>query len=727
MQFRPTPEDVLGFLMTAYYGGRAECHIRHVLTRIAYCDVRSMYPTINVLMGLWGSCIAERIEVYDALDRVRDFLTYVTLEDLLRPEAWRRLPFLVLIHPRDDRLPVRTQYIDGGDYQVGFNYLTSDVPIWCTLADAVASKLQTGRVPEVVAALGFRPIGLNPHLRPVRFRGEVEIDPAREDFIKRLVEERQRYREAAKQARARGLLLEGAHAAAMEAGLKMTANSTAYGTPIELIRRSGQTLRALRVHGLYGFETKSRAWEQTGRFFHPLIGVMVTGGARLVLTLLELAAKQLGADYAMMDTDSLAIAATELAPDPLAVAEPLAVRFTGLNPFSFGGSILKIEDENFTLCEPDNPEKGVDHSKPEALYYYGIAAKRYALCNVTDGRKVLLRKYSEHGLGHLLSPIPRERDGSELIPPEPDESDGRTALVTPGRGRQWIGELWQAIIESTLAGRKGVPRFPWSDLPALGRFSVSQPSLFKLAKGWNAVRRGRKWIPKPFAQQVKPTNFLLVAYLDTGTLIREAYREPHGSLTGTQPIRPVAPYDPNPANWPKLPWRDLHTGEPIKLTWSKKRTYSVSELPVQTYHNVTARYLRHPEVKAAGGDGVGMLQPLHVAVTDAHQIRHIGKEANRLDEVQVFGLQADTYLHYQDEDAHKEWLRQKVETIPRKLVSRYAGLGERQIARFLSGKSGVRKNAMSRLVRMVEIWEKVWGDEDSFVRVMAPQERSIVQ
>jgi hypothetical protein len=226
---------------------------------------------------------------------------------------------------------------------------------------------------------------------------------------------------------------------------------------------------------------------------------------------------------------------------------------------------------------------------------------------------------------------------------------------------------------------------------------------------------------------VKPTNFLLVVYLDTGTLIRQAYREPHGSLGGTQPIRPVAPYEPNPNNWRRLPWRDLHIGEPVKLTWSKKRTYSVSELPVQTYHDVVTGYLRHPEVKAAGGDGVGALQPLHVVVTDAHQIRHIGKEANQLDEVQVLGLQADTYLHYQDEDAHKEWVKQKVGMIPMELVARYAGLSERQIARFLGGKSRVRKNAMARLVRIAEIWEMVGGDEERFVRVMAQQMGPIVR
>ena len=56
----------------------------------------------------------------------------------------------------------------------------------------------------------------------------------------------------------------------------------------------------------------------------------------------------------------------------------------------------------------------MDRSRPEPLHYYGIAAKRYALCNVTDRGKVRLRKYSEHGLGHLLSPIPDERDDAAL-------------------------------------------------------------------------------------------------------------------------------------------------------------------------------------------------------------------------------------------------------------------------------------------------------------------------
>jgi hypothetical protein len=185
---------------------------------------------------------------------------------------------------------------------------------------------------------------------------------------------------------------------------------------------------------------------------------------------------------------------------------------------------------------------------------------------------------------------------------------------------------------------------------------------------------------------------------------------------------PILALDKDPVAVATYNWNRRGKEIAARVAEAKKRTYSVSELPVQTYRDVVAGYLRHPEVKAAGGDGVGVLQPLHIAVTDTHQIRHIGKEANQLDEVQVLGLQADTYLHYQDQDAHKEWIRQKVKVIPIELVSRHAGLSKRQIARFLSVKSRVRKDAMARLVRIVEIWEMVGGDEDRFVRILTQRE-----
>src|SRR5262249_4312297 len=100
------PRDVLGYAMTAFYGGRAECHIRHVPVPIVYCDFLSMYPTVNALMGLWDFLTAERIEVVDDTEAVQQLLDHVTLEDCFNPKFWRELPAIVQVEPAGDIVPV---------------------------------------------------------------------------------------------------------------------------------------------------------------------------------------------------------------------------------------------------------------------------------------------------------------------------------------------------------------------------------------------------------------------------------------------------------------------------------------------------------------------------------------------------------------------------------------------------------------------------------------------
>ena len=44
--------EILGYGMSAYYGGRAECRIRRTPVPVVYCDFLSMYPTVCALT--WG-------------------------------------------------------------------------------------------------------------------------------------------------------------------------------------------------------------------------------------------------------------------------------------------------------------------------------------------------------------------------------------------------------------------------------------------------------------------------------------------------------------------------------------------------------------------------------------------------------------------------------------------------------------------------------------------------
>ena len=53
------PPEVLGWAMSSFYGGRAECHIRRAHLPVQVLDVTSMYPTVDILMGLTDVLTAE--------------------------------------------------------------------------------------------------------------------------------------------------------------------------------------------------------------------------------------------------------------------------------------------------------------------------------------------------------------------------------------------------------------------------------------------------------------------------------------------------------------------------------------------------------------------------------------------------------------------------------------------------------------------------------------------
>jgi hypothetical protein len=219
------PRDVLGYAMTAFYGGRAECHIRHVPVPIVYCDFLSMYPTVNALMGLWDFLTAERIEVRDDTAAVQMLLDQVTLEDCFHPEFWRGLPAIVQIEPAGDVVPVRAQYSASTDWQIGVNPLQADAPLWYSLADLVASKLLRGRAPRVRRALRLVPVGRQAGLQPVRLRGAVEVDPRdpEQDFFRTVIEERKRLPASEKW---------------LDLFLKVLANSAVYGIYAEMVATS---------------------------------------------------------------------------------------------------------------------------------------------------------------------------------------------------------------------------------------------------------------------------------------------------------------------------------------------------------------------------------------------------------------------------------------------------------------------------------------------------------
>lgn len=73
---------------------------------------------------------------------------------------------------------------------------------------------------------------------------------------------------------------------------------------------AGTTAR-VQAHGLQTIEREITGPEKLGPYCFPPLATLITGGARLMLALAEYEVHRRGGHYALMDTDSLAIVATD--------------------------------------------------------------------------------------------------------------------------------------------------------------------------------------------------------------------------------------------------------------------------------------------------------------------------------------------------------------------------------------------------------------------------------
>jgi hypothetical protein len=464
-------------------------------------------------------------------------------------------------------------------------------------------------------------------LAPIELLNTIAVDPARENFFLRVIEERYH---------ARGNpVLTDAEQKRLDKGLKVIANSSSYGILAQLdpvaVRKKDEAKRVEVFGALGAFPTTTRKPERPGDFFFPPIAAQITAGARCMLAMLERCVTDEGGTYAMEDTDSMAIVATReggLVPCPGGAhswtrknhatytgpnvpvtreairalsweqADAIAAKFETLNPYgnAVPGSILKVEDIN------DD-----EHGDPRQLWCYAISSKRYALFTLDDrGEPHVARNpkgephCSEHGLGHLLNPI------------DADDDD-----------RSWIPNTWETIAREHFGLAVSEPE--WLGRPALTRLAVSTPYLWRPFAAEDA--------PLPYRDRIKPFNFLLAAHL-----------APMGAPFGANPARflLVAPYESDPKRWSKLVWTEVHEGREYAITTDPgERTYHPERPLVQTYRDALALFRLHPEAKSLRPDGQpcdelhkdcgGLLRRRPALASDA--IDNIGKEMNELDSV----------------------------------------------------------------------------------------------
>jgi len=158
----------------------------------------------------------------------------------------------------------------------------------------------------------------------------------------------------------------------LDKALKVLANAASYGIYAEMNRSGSDKRVSVKCHGIDAKPYSCRVAhpDVTGEYCFPPLASLITGGARLMLALLEHCVTSEGGTYAMEDTDSMAIVATkqgEMVPCPggphrmkgereairalsWKQVESIAERFAALNPYdrtAIPDSVLKIEDDNF--------------------------------------------------------------------------------------------------------------------------------------------------------------------------------------------------------------------------------------------------------------------------------------------------------------------------------------------------------------------------------------------
>jgi hypothetical protein len=265
-------------------------------------------------------------------------------------------------------------------------------------------------------------------------------------------------------------------------------------------------------------------------------------------------------------------------------------------------------------------------------------------------------RWSEHGLGHLRNPM------------DPDSED-----------RDWIRQSWIKIIRETV----GLPVEPlgFEHLPAVGRVPVTSPSaLHSLAK----LNRGKK-----YRDRIKPFNFLLSCH------VKQFGYPPD---VDPEQFHLVAPYVLDPNCWLDLPWIDQHSGTQYQITtegFHGRRGVA----RVKTYGEVLREYEFHPGAKSADAKGkpsgkqtFGLLHRRHVRV---ERIVYIGKESNRLEEIEAGLVHSpeSVYTEYPD-PRREEWLTKVLpilEKLPVAVLMRLSGKSHSMLVRTLTRRTRPRK------------------------------------
>jgi len=574
-------------------------------------------------MHLWGVLTAETVEIVDCTSEVKRLVSTISTEGIFHRELWPQLLFFAEIEPSDDILPVRAKY-NGKSTNIGVNYLTSENPVWYAGPDVIASKLLTGKAPRIKKAFKIVAKGKQAGLNPVRLRGQVEIDPRRDDFFQKIVELRCQLKSQDPKSE-------------LAYFLKILASSGSYGLFVE-VNQEKPVNGSEKVHVYSGsteFDSNPPIIETQGAWYCPIIGSLITASGRLLLALVEKTVADLGGVHLFCDTDSFCIVASKTGglipciggpyrlPDGREAIEALSWeqvkkyivdKFDSLSPYdpaivkNIGkGSILKLEDLNFD-----------ENGDQREVWGYAISAKRYALFTRSEKNiQIASIKDDEDSEGDqpdahedCLQIVGAKMHGLGFLYPPDDRKPKKEGDLPP-----WIREAWEWILRGAL----GLPRTDpeWFKIPAMMQLRITTHNVLK-----NLQARQKGF---PYNDRVKPLNFVLSPIID-----------PFGYPGDCDPDKfsLIAPFTKNREAWWKLAYTNIHDGKRWKLR--KPDAYELKALYAcpKTFGDYVSEYSLHPEAKSLAPDGTackrrtaGLLKRAHVKAASIPQF--VGKETNR--------------------------------------------------------------------------------------------------
>jgi hypothetical protein len=187
----------------------------------------------------------------------------------------------------------------------------------------------------------------------------------------------------------------------------------------------------------------------------------------------------------------------------------------------------------------------------------------------------------------------------------------------------------------------------------------------------------------PYAEQVKPCGFLISGHVAH-----------YGHPAGTNPkhFHVVQPYSRDVSRWREGEWIDIYSGNRYHSTTRKVR--DPRGVILRTFGDVIEEYAVHPESKsnAANGEPCG---PLSKGLLKRRSVVarstgvHVGKEANRVEEVELGLIHniSDVQAVFVDPERDPVFttLLPALKSIPLKTIADRIGRSERQARSYRNG------------------------------------------